>query len=289
MDETRRAPWKYWVPIADPRRPSPEKLEVARALFAADERTLDTASIRLRRKAGTPAALLEDTLQRFMFHSVNKIPLSTAFVECLFGQFNQWQNKSPKPMSIPLVAAKHVAHQFKAGSERKRQRAEASQHDPDEPHAKAPRLQPTRPQWVFKRGEMGRTNARHRFISQKITTRSLGSTPKQAFGSAVDAWTTATPAAKARAARSARFCRVNAKAAKLGRLASSERETDDATTMWAIGRGSTFPLHPSDFEELQRKTGCVAKLSREWSDRAGRRELQQVKPQPNKQNKEPSI
>ena len=74
MDETRRAPWKYWVPLADPRTPIPEKLEVARALFASDERTLDTASIRLRRKAVTPTALVEDSWQRFMFHTVNKIP-----------------------------------------------------------------------------------------------------------------------------------------------------------------------------------------------------------------------
>ena len=273
MDETRRAPWKYWVRIADPRTSPEEKLTASTALFAADERTLDSASIRLRRKAGTPETLLQDKWQKFMFHAVNKIPLSTAFVECLFGQYNQWQNKSPKPISVPLLAAKHVAHQFKAGSERKRQRAEDSQRDPDEPQAK--RVQPTRPEWVFKRGEMGRMNARHRFMSTKIATRTLGATQDAAFASASQAWRVAPPVAKARAARSARFCRVQAKAAKLARLDASKHERDDALTLWGIGRGSTFPLHPSDFEELQRG-GRVAQISKEWTERAGRRELQQV-------------
>ena len=273
MDETRRAPWKYWIPIADPGRSSPEKLAVAKALFQADERTLDLASIRLRRKAGEPAALLTYKYQRFMFHACNKIPLSTAFVECLFGQFNQWQNKSPKPISIPLLAAKHVSHQFNSGSKRRRERAENSQRDPAEPCAKAPRFSPGRPEWVFKRGELGRQNARNKFIGHRIATRSLGATSNEAFAKAAVDWGSQPAAAKARAARSAKFCRIHAKASKLGRLAASRRETDDAPTLWSIGKGSEFPLHPSDFDDIQKKTGSVAKLAREWCDLAGRREL----------------
>ena len=122
---------------------------------------------------------------------------------------------------------------------------------------------------------MGRSNARHRFISQQIATRGLGVTHTDAFANASAAWKTATPKAKACAKRTAAFCRVHAKARKLGRLAESRHENDDVPTLWAIGRGSEFPLHPSDFEGLQRQTGCITKLSREWSQRAGRRELQQ--------------
>jgi hypothetical protein len=121
---------------------------------------------------------------------------------------------------------------------------------------------------------MGRTNARHRFISQHIATRGLGVKHTVAFANASAAWGTATPVAKARAKRTAAFCRLHAKASKLLRLEASKHEKDDVPTLWAIGRGSQFPLHPSDFEELQRQTGCITKLSREWSQRAGRKELQ---------------
>ncbi len=157
------------MPLADPKKSEEEKLQVGRDLFQADERTLDSASLRLRRRAGRPEALLEPKFQKLLFHGVNKIVLSTAFVECLFGQYTQWQYKSPKPLGLGLLAAKHTSHQFSAGAERKRKRE-----DDDSSPAKRRRPQPSRPAWAFKRGDSGRSNARHAFIGHAVASRGLG-------------------------------------------------------------------------------------------------------------------
>ncbi len=161
------------MPLADPNRSREAKLEVAQDLFQADERTLDSASIRLRRRAGTRETLLEPKFQRLIFHGVNKIVLSTAFVECLFGQYSQWQRKSPKPIGLGLLGAKHTSHQFNAGAERKRKR----ENDESNPPQRR-RPQPTRPAWVFKRGDSGRSNARHSFISDIVAERGHGTPPQ---------------------------------------------------------------------------------------------------------------
>ena len=184
LDGTMTAPLVYWVAIADPKASDASKLEASKKLFAADERTLDSASIRLRRKVGSAETLLLPKYQRFMFHAVNKIVVSNAFIECLFGQFKQWQAKSPKPVGVPLVAAKHVAHQFKAGSERKRER-EAVQPPSG---IKRRRCVAGRPSWVFKRGELGRKSARHVFIGKEVMSRPLGTSGGDAFSAAVRAW-----------------------------------------------------------------------------------------------------
>ena len=184
LDGTMTAPFVYWVAIADPKASNASKLEASKKLFAADERTLDSASIRLRRKVGSAETLLLPEYQRFMFHAVNKIVVSNAFIECLFGQFKQWQAKSPKPMGVPLVAAKHFSHQFKAGSERKRQR-EAGQPPSG---IKRRRCVAGRPSWVFKRGEFGRKDARHVWIGKEVMSRPLGTSGTDALAVAVVDW-----------------------------------------------------------------------------------------------------
>lgn len=176
VDPSQAAPWKYWVPLADPEKSEQEKRDVGRALFDADERTLDSASVRLRRRARCAEALLEPQYQRLLFNGVNKIVLSTASIECLFGQYGQWLHKSPKPLGLSLLAAKHLTHQFSAGGERKRKRLEG---EPDDGKAKKRRCTEglARPAWVFRSGEQGRRNARHAYIGKVVGSRGLSITP----------------------------------------------------------------------------------------------------------------
>ena len=168
MDPSKQPPWKYWVPLADPTKPRQEKLDIATSLIDADERTLDSASIRLRRRAGCAGALLEPCFQRLLFRSVNMIVLSTSFIECIFGQYGQWLRKSPKPLGLSLLAAKHTTHQFNVGSERKRERQEGEL----EVGKKKRRTEGlTRPAWVFKHGEQAKRSARDAYISKAVASR----------------------------------------------------------------------------------------------------------------------
>ena len=172
VDEGKRAPWKYWVPMADPKRSREEKLSAAQDLMAADERELDSASSHLRRRVARAEELLEPHHQRLLFHGVNSIVLSTAFIECLFGQYGQWLRKSPKPLGLALLAAKHTTHQFSVGAERKRKRQLHDDGSADPPKTRCTEVM-RRPAWVFKRGEQARRNARHQHISTEVASRGL--------------------------------------------------------------------------------------------------------------------
>ena len=74
------------VPLADPETPTSHKVEIARALFVAAEDTLDPGvSLKVRRLAGTPEALLTQKWQEFLFHAFNNVVLSKAFCGVFVG------------------------------------------------------------------------------------------------------------------------------------------------------------------------------------------------------------
>ena len=87
-------PWKLAI-VGDPSCPRHVKWLVAQAVFDVDERALDRNSQKIRKKAGSPEALMNLWWQHFLFHLFNKVILSTAFVECLFAHFKQWCSRSP--------------------------------------------------------------------------------------------------------------------------------------------------------------------------------------------------
>ena len=118
-------PWKLAI-VGDPSCPRHVKWLVAQAVFDVDERALDRNSQKIRKKAGSPEALMNPWWQNFLFHLFNKVILSTAFVECLFAHFKQWCIRSPKPLSTALLQAKHVTSATQRANVDKRQRADDS-------------------------------------------------------------------------------------------------------------------------------------------------------------------
>ena len=93
----RQPPFAQWTRICDPQTAYEKRLQVAVDLFAMHERCLDGASVKLRRTAKRAEVLMCPFWQKFMFHTMNKVPLSSACVECLFANFKQWQMPSLKP------------------------------------------------------------------------------------------------------------------------------------------------------------------------------------------------
>ena len=110
-------PWPL-VRVADPDVEDAHKIDTCRALFSAPEACLDVGfSLKVKRLAQQPEALMSVDWQRFLFVSFNAVVVSTAFVECLFAHFKQWLTPIPKPMSVSLLQAKHfVSGHTHAGS-----------------------------------------------------------------------------------------------------------------------------------------------------------------------------
>ena len=191
-------PWRL-VAIGDPDVPDVQKIAVAEQLFAAPLETLDPGcSLKVRRRAGAKEALLTPEWQRFLFHSFNKVVLSTAFVETLFARFNQWLQRSRKPLSMSLLQGKHMTSGFVRACAEKRGAALGG----PEPSAKRCKL--GRPAWVFKAGERGRVTGRHVAVAEHITERAVGVPQVEAFQQAVAKWRELSPRAKTRAQAVAR-------------------------------------------------------------------------------------
>ena len=255
-------PFKYWVPIADPDSPQELKLKVATQLFEADEKTLDESSIKLRRRTRLPATLLDPFWQAFMFHAMNKIGLSSAFVECLFAHFKQWQAGIPRPIGPALLISKHIAHEFKVVGERKRKREHG---DSEEERRK---VYPRRPARVIKRGDCGMTNARHVYVGQVVRGRQFGVLPQEAFKEAVAAWRVAPEDDRAKARSQAIVRNSVARTLKHNALQNVCEPVEDFVSLWNIGRGSPFPLHPEAVDKVLQATGKVATLAAEWAEKA---------------------
>ena len=104
-----RPPFSTWVRFADPKISDYQRQQVASDLFDADERTLDESSLKIRKVSGSAEQLLADPFWLlFLFHAANKIPLSSAPVECMFASFKQWIRCSPKPMGLPNLQGRQI-------------------------------------------------------------------------------------------------------------------------------------------------------------------------------------
>ena len=184
----RRPPFKHLVPLADPLVPIERKRTVANEIFDADPRGLDANLLKIRRHFGSAEDLVQPLPLEFFFHAVNQIGLSSAFVECIFAQFNQWM-PSRSIYSGPALQSKHVNHRCMVASAEERLRQGIGLGT----NAKQ------RPAWVFKRGEEGKANSRHMLIKKCINARPPGETVQNAFRKAVASYRGTTPAAKAKA------------------------------------------------------------------------------------------
>ena len=51
---------------------------------------------------------------------------------------------------------------------------------------------------------------------------------------------------------------------------SAREAPSNLPSLWDIGKGSQFPLHPDDVRELQQTTGQVARLAEQWAERASK-------------------
>lgn len=245
-------PWRL-VPLAHPDISQERKEDIARAFFQAPDQTLDRASRKIRACAGSPEALLEEFWQQFLFHTFNKVVISTAYIESLFAHYKQWMLPSNKPWSVPLLQAKHVNSSFTRGTSLKRKLAAGA--DADGAEAKRARVM-TRPAWVVKRGELGRQNSRHMFIGAAVRDRPLGKSPRAAFSDAVVEWRGAGSDKKRASQQTASGRQIQAKQLKEDHLKSVNLELDHAESPWNVADGTRFPLPPHDLEAaLATKSG----------------------------------
>ena len=120
-----------------------------------------------------------------MFHTMNKVPLASAIIECLFAHFKQWQMPSPKPMAPALLSAKHVLHESQRIVERKQQRE-----TPISPTVGTTpkKKQSLRPAWIIKTGDCSKRNARREYVSDFLRNRPVGQHTQHAFRAASQAW-----------------------------------------------------------------------------------------------------
>ena len=147
IDPFRRPPFSTWVRFADPKISDYQRQQVASDLFDADERTLDESSLKIRKVSGSAEQLLADPFWLlFLFHAANKIPLSSALVECMFASFKQWIRCSPKPMGLPNLQGRQITVGFTSANARKQARLVKNIHE------KKKKTKTPRPAWVLKKG-----------------------------------------------------------------------------------------------------------------------------------------
>ena len=123
IDPFKKPPFTTWVRFADPKISDYERRLTADHLFDADEKTLDSSSLKIRKLSGSAINLLNDPFwSSFLFHAANKIPLSSAFVECMFASFRNWMRLTTKPMTIAGLQARYIPFAFTTANDRKRER-----------------------------------------------------------------------------------------------------------------------------------------------------------------------
>ena len=264
-----RPPFTYWTRISDPRRSVEERRQSAVELFEADERTLDGSSVKLRRRTKNPEALMAPFWQAFIFHAMNKVPLASAIVECLFAHFKQWQMASAKPMAPALLSAKHLLHESQKILERKQQRE-----TPISPTVgtRPKKKQSLRPAWIMKTGDCSKRNARHEYMSEFVRNRPAGQQTQDAFRAASQGWKHARADRVVKRGFSARAKRNN----MLGRAQKTAAiineglgvRDDDGTALWGRKCGK-YPLLTDDIRGLLTKVGGMSAESLRWSEVAG--------------------
>ena len=94
-DTFDRPPYNFLVPLVSPASSPAVRRKSADAFMGVWDAQLDACSRKIRTWAGSqgcPAVdfLLSPLCQDFLFNALNKIPVSSAIVECLFAAFNAW-------------------------------------------------------------------------------------------------------------------------------------------------------------------------------------------------------
>lgn len=255
---------KYLPPIADPSKDEASRLAAAHVLFAADERGLDKACLKLRRRAGVPGTLLEPFWRCFLFHAMNKIPVASALVELMFGAFTNWLRKCLKPIHVSLLAAKQCNHSALQALQQKRVRAAAPQAVPVAERGSEPRKRHRpRPVWILKRGDCARRNGFHLFTRKHILLRQQGETQHDALRASLAQWKALPPAEKLRWGLRAQ---KENKASAMGKIVDiqSAAVNEHGPSPWGIADGCTYPISPIDIVEVFNEKAGVATRSDSW-------------------------
>jgi hypothetical protein len=193
--------------------------------------------------------------QNFLFHAFNQCILSTAFVECLFAKFKQWLSKCPKAPSVNFPAAKHMTSGCSLAAKLKL--------------GKKKSVRPSktrRPEWVFRGGEQGRSNARHMWIADQVRKRAHGTSSKQAFAQAVKMWRGCSPEAKRSLRVKARAKNVLTRQLKSDALRAFVSKEGSEATHWGLSDGSTeYPLAVSAVQSVLDMKAGIESTSRAWT------------------------
>ena len=96
----------------------------------------------------------------------------------------------------------------------------------------------------------------------------LGTSQEIAFVEASTAWRTLVPEAKAIAKKDAAAHNRATRNRKMANMISAAQAPTDVASLWGMGKGSKFPLHPEDVAKLQHTTGEIARLAAAWTERA---------------------
>lgn len=259
-------PWLL-VPLADPDTPRQRKLEIAQRLMACDDEALDPGfSRKVKSQADSAEALLEEGWQKFLYQSFNHVILSTAFIECIFAQYKQWFLRVPKPPSMGLMQGKHMSWGFRRACGVKRDRA-GGVAAKSRPKVKT---KTKRPEWVFRRGEMGARTARHIWMGKRIRARAPGVSQRAAFAEAVAEWSSVDAAGRASAAREAHVDNVATRQLKADAMHQFNAEPDFCPSFWDIGEGTPYPLSTEEIREVLDEKAGISTRAAEWAQH-GRR------------------
>ena len=78
------------------------------------------------------------------------------------------------------------------------------------------------------------------------------------------------PKAKAKAKAAAKVRNTVARTVKVGSMRSDRTRNTNLASLWNLGRGSKFPLHPDDMRNIQKTTGTIRDLAKKWADDAAK-------------------
>ena len=273
-DTFGQPPFKFLVPLVSPRSSPAVRRRHAEAFMMEPEAQLDRCSRRIRAQllAGpheNPVdALLSPVWQKFLFHAVNTVPVSSAIVECLFAAFNVWLKPMGRHPGLAMLQAKHMTAAFARGQKRKQARRDGT------PQQKRRTAGLCRPAWVIKRGESGRATAYSEFVGDFMAGRRFPRDPDGAvqrpapFRSAGQAWRQADALQKSRAAARAKASNARVLATKGHAMAEMARAPTDRESVWDLGGGGPFPLSTESIREVLTQARGVISDATSWAGRA---------------------
>ena len=230
-------PWKL-VCVADPECPRDRKWRVIGELFAAPESVLDSTSLKIRKCAGSPEALLHHWWQVFLYNFFNKTAVSNAFLECMFAQIKQLCHHSPKPLSAALVQAKQLCRNFQRANAAKRKWEEtlALPNSVRVPSS-ANRTKRPRPAWVIRKGEQRGCDARNEYCAKVIRERPDGETQQDAMIRACQEWGNTVANEQEDHRRKGKAEQITKRISADQRMQLATEDPGPATSVWGTSDG----------------------------------------------------